>query len=508
MKLNAPKVRSLMEYLKQAEVEVLRVFMVSFDPAAMKVFVELIRDLKNLRELWLRSFGFESLAAELLLSLRELPRLESVELDGIPVSPENLPLLIAFLEAKPDLKSFYFDGNGQTGLPVESLYFRISQMRNLSVLQTWEFDGTHIQPYLAPALTHLPQLTKLVLQYGAFEGEAFGNLARCFSQLRNLQELHLEYNEFGVRGAEALAAVLPELKYLEYLNLSGNSIEDTGLRTLAHPLSSLPCLKTLYLTYNSLTANSAQDIEGLVRSSISLRELHIDENALQSLDFSCISATESLRKLNAAKCQLEDSAFLTFPSHSSIEHLILNKNKLRLQSTVEHLLHIPHLKTLSLASNALTHDSLAIHETSLEVIDLSGTDLTPGGIQAFRDLFLTSPSIKELHLNDLGLTSETLGYFMTAFEALTRLEKLSLGNNFLEDADSSVLANSLRNCLQLKELDLNMNHLTARGAENISKLAASIPGFEQLNLVQNQITETAHRSLLEIFPNVIFTSVN
>jgi Leucine-rich repeat (LRR) protein len=144
----------------------------------------------------------------------------------------------------------------------------------------------------------------------------------------------------------------------------------------------------------------------------------------------------------------------------------------------------------------------------LTCLDLSGTVLPEAGLAAIGGFIARNRQICEVSLNDLNLTLENSGQLMDALAQLDGMTKLNLGNNFLEDVGAEALAASLQHCFSLQELDLNMNQLTARGAEVICSLVSPLPRFELLTLAQNQIAESARRRLFELFPNLVLDSVN
>lgn len=517
MKLDTFKVKSLGQYLQDSEVEILRVHLVTFVGDGMRSFVQMIGQLLSLKEIWLRSLGFNALTLELLLSLQELPLLVSVELDGISMTPANMSQYCSFLASKRQLKCLYYDGNGQTDQSLEQFYSQLSSMKELEVLQTWEFDGIYTSTLLSNCLSSLTQLTKLVLQYGNFDSASFDTVTRSFIHLFNLRELHLEYNEFGPEGAESLAQVLPELKHLEYLNLSGNNIQNLGFMKLTPALEQMNLLKALYLTYNSLTSIICEPAVRLFGTLPLLEELHLDENALIELDLEqLVLRCPSLRKLNLSKCQLPLSPSATHPASCNLQELQISKNGLNSFKLLLQLSKWPSLKSLNLSSNSLTVDVGIIDEidrkpflmtNSLECLDLSGTDLSVEGIECLAHFLGASFQFKELNFSDLGLASETLTLLIRAIQPQSFLEKLCLGNNFLEDNDANSISNAMSSLVHLRELDLNMNMISAQGAEHLCQVAATLTEFQLLNLVQNPIVKTSQRSLLEQFPNVLFESV-
>lgn len=99
----------------------------------------------------------------------------------------------------------------------------------------------------------------------------------------SLRELNLADNKLGSRGATYLGSMLCQLTALISLDLSYNDLGDLGASGITQN-DNLIHLVHLSLGGNSLTDNAAADLVRSLRSSTSIRQLDLENNAFLAPD--------------------------------------------------------------------------------------------------------------------------------------------------------------------------------------------------------------------------------
>jgi len=219
------------------------------------------------------------------------------------------------------------------------------------------------------------------------------------------------------------------------------------------------------LTKLILASNKISTISPQVANLIALTTLDIHDNQLESLPEE-IGALTNLKKLNA--------------SHN------------RLTCLPDGLCQLKELRSLQLNNNSITHLNDNISElTMLVSLDLSTNQLTSlpvniGYLTQLSSLVLSSNKLESLPaemasmrgLTTLDLNKNKLKSVPDEMKDLSKLELLYLRNNQL------CRIPCLRNCVNIKELQLGSNQIQAVTQTDIE----NIPNVRILDLRENKIT--------------------
>lgn len=192
-------------------------------------------------------------------------------------------------------------------------------------------------------------------------------------------------------------APLSQMVYLDSLFASGNLLTDlTGLEN------------TTILKKASLRNNRLENVDQLAHSAETLREIHLDNNALTNL--SCLSACTEIVSFSANN-NLLDSILWAW-NWNKLTHLSVANNQIQLHAT-----HPPggHLKFLDLSQNDLCWFSDFKFASYGVTINLSDNRLTSVSLPEdsyYKQIFLHGNPLETLDImKDLSIGSLSVDYF-------------------------------------------------------------------------------------------------
>ena len=329
--------------------------------------------------------------------------------------------------------------------------------------------------------------TELYLTGCGIDDNTASLLAECLKQCTNVEILDLSCNIICDKGAISLAKNVKRFK-LTKLDLSLNRIGDVGARAVVMAVASA---KEFYLCSNSIT--NTNDI---------LQHVSGDDVDFHTLTFSGCrlggSGVESLlhylEEYSKALCELTTQ---TVQCYSDVHVLDISSNyischgaialssclkyfthleKLNISDNNIHrdganviadaLKHCTHLDELNISDNHIGDDGACVLASSLYscthcllMLDISNNRIRSGGVKSIADALKQCTHLKELNIshNTIGddgacILAGTFGHYAQS------LHKLFMSNNNIESKGCKAIAEALKQCVNLKDLDLSYNH--------------------------------------------------
>lgn len=330
----------------------------------------------------------------------------------------------------------------------------------------------------------------------SFSIDAAHVAAPILSSLKNqLKEVDLSDFVAGRSEADALDVMhifseALEGSVLRYLNLSDNALGEKGIRAFEKLLSSQTSLEELYLMNDGISEEAAKAVLELLPSTEKLRVLHFHNN--MTGDEGAISISEIV------KCSplLEDFR-CSSTRVGSDGGIALSKA----------LGECPNIKKLDLRDNMFGVEvgislskSLSIYENLVEVY-LSYLNLEDEGTIAVVDaLKSTAPSLEVLEMSGNDITAEAAPSLAACIAAKPLLTKLILSENELKDDGAILISKALEDAHdKLKEVDMSSNSLRRAGARTLAQSVLQKPEFKLLNINGNYISDEGIDELEEIF---------
>ncbi|GAQ91326.1 Ran GTPase-activating protein [Klebsormidium nitens] len=349
---------------------------------------------------------------------------------------------------------------------------------------------------LKPILTAEHSYTKVVLSNKSFNQEGAQVVAAALAASKaQLTEADLsdiiagQEEKEALRVLEIITGALIGSK-LQSLNLSDNALGEKGVRAAKAIFENQSSLQHLYFCNNGISPEAAAAIHELLAAPKELRTLHFYNN------MSGDDGAKILAKVVTAAPVLEDFRFSStrvgseggaalasaLLSGSSLQRLDLKDNGFGPEggmALAKALTAHPKLREAILSDLSLEDEgsvavakALASRCPDLEVLDLSGNDITPKAATAVAE----------------------------AIRGKQKLRKLNLADNDLRDRGAAVIAKVLEiGHESLEELDLTCNSLGHMGAVAAAKAVVSKPAFKLLSLNDNHISEKGLEELQDLF---------
>ncbi|MDP3561456.1 MAG: hypothetical protein Q8R83_04675 [Legionellaceae bacterium] len=316
----------------------------------------------------------------------------------------------------------------------------------------------------------------------------------CVTENSSLETLNLTNNGITSKGIEPLvAALIKDNSSLIHLDLEGNMLGDEGVEFLANLLEDPNCkIKTLVLAANDITPKGAKRLATALIKNTNLQTLNMLDNPIGSA-FSDLETRVSERSF-----ELIYNKPVIYNKPDNIEQ----KNSRNTNPNT-------HLLNLNAVQNS--HFALCRHVTPQDVegivqgvsanTELTALDIAHNRIHMNGEFASTFAAALNQHKNSLikleagdneigggsdnpnaGLGVEDL---MQALQNQTKLKKLHLNNNQLNDRDITLVADY---CVtgKLTEINIANNCITSESVDSLSKMLASLD-LRYLDLSSNNI---------------------
>ena len=281
-----------------------------------------------------------------------------------------------------------------------------------------------------------------------------------------LAVLKLGYNDLGDVGAHSIANALCietngnlEHRSLGVLDLSFNGIGDSGCESLAmKAIAGNYNLRTLFLTGNDIGEKGAISIAGALVHGCYLCRLHLTANKLGpegtkalATAVAEVDARLQLQQVGGPAAAAVLGAAIDNPNSQRMEHLFLGSTNM-------------------LSTGFYAIPSMLLSNTSLQVLCLTDNNIDDNDMAVLAQAFTQNKNIP--------------------------LESLLLSFNQITDAGVESLMNSIWGSPTLKEIKLDNNKVTDRGAQLCAVVCTSIK-LEKLDISFNAVTTVGIRAIMK-----------
>ncbi|XP_039846032.1 RAN GTPase-activating protein 1-like [Panicum virgatum] len=267
---------------------------------------------------------------------------------------------------------------------------------------------------------------------------------------------------------------------LRYLNISDNALGEKGVRAFSELLKSQDNLEELYVMNDGISEDAAKALSELIPSTEKLKVLHFHNN--MTGDEGAVYVAEMVKRspnLESFRCSAT-----RIGSDGGV-------------ALSEALGTCTHLKKLDLRDNLFGVDAgIALSKTLPKLPDLVELYLSDlnlenkGTLAIVNALKLSAPQLEVLELAGNEINAKAAPGIAECLTAMQSLKKLTLAENELKDAGAVIIAKSLEDGhTNLKELDVSTNMFQRAGARCFARAVANKPGFVQLNINGNFISD-------------------
>ncbi|KAJ7972795.1 RAN GTPase-activating protein 2 [Quillaja saponaria] len=280
---------------------------------------------------------------------------------------------------------------------------------------------------------------------------------------------------------------------LRYLNLSNNAMGEKGVRAFESLLKSQNNLEELYLMNDGISEEAAKAVCELIPSTERLRVLHFHNN--MTGDEGAIAISQIVKRSPA----LED--FRCSSTRVGADGGI---------ALAEALGTCTHLKKLDLRDNMFGLEAgVALSKSisafaDLREVYLSYLNLEDGGAEALATALKESaPSLEVLDMSGNDITAKGAASLAACISAKQFLTKLSLSENELKDEGAILICKALEQGHdQLSDIDLSTNLIRRAGARLLAQAVVQKPGLKLLNINGNFISDEGIDEVKNIFKNL------
>ena len=430
-----------------------------------------------------------------------------------------------------DFNTIDLSSRGLLDFDISSLTATLLLLKNLDKLRQFYLQANSIScngmTPLSSVLKRCSNLLVLNLSSNNIGGEGAQILADALAHCTNLLKLDVSSNNLGSNGAKAIARVLTGCTKMLELNISFNSIGCDGTEAIAQALHHCPVLQELDMSSNDLRVKGAKFLADALRYCRSVWSLHANSNDIG--DEGAIVLAEGLRccrslqvlKINSNNIGFEGACAIT----DSLEHcpfiymLDIGFNNIELELIESRcnvcfprsfqnlaMLNIANIQLNSLGAQSLARGmsgSLNIREfhvrensigddgakaitgilskcDSLEVLDVAQNGITAIGAIALASA-LKGKKVHELDFGKNGIGSKGALALSAILNSAT-LRRLKLDSCVIGPEGAVCLAQSLKHCSNLLELNIGGNSIESSGAIAIAECLSQCRNVQILNL--------------------------
>ena len=459
-----------------------------------------------------------------ITKLDEISGMGSIDFNTIDLSSKglldsdvsSLRATLLVLKNLGKLRQFYLQGNSISCNGMTPLSSVLKRCSNLLVLNLSSNNiGREGALILAGAFAHCTNLLKLDVSSNNLGSDGAKAIARVLTGCTKMLELNISFNSIGCDGTEAIAQALhhcPAMQGLDissnYLGVKGtkfiaeccrrflslyansNDIGDEGAIVLAEGLKRCSKLQVLKINRNDIGSEGARAIANSLKHCPFIHTLEIGFNNIEleligSRSYLC----SRLRELNFC-CNRYANGNVCFPR--SFQNLtLLNIANIQLNSLGAHSLargmsgslnirefHVPENRIGDDGAEAIT--GILSKCDHLEVLDVAQNGITAVGAIALASA-LRGKKVHELDFarNDIG--SQGVSALSDVLNSAT-IKRLKLNSCVVGPEGAVCLAQCLKHCSNLLELNISRNNIESRGAIAIAECLSQCRNLQILNL--------------------------
>ena len=296
---------------------------------------------------------------------------------------------------------------------------------------------------LSSCLKYFPHLEELDISSN--DTRAQGAIAIASSLSGHLHKLNISNNSISSSGAKAIADALKHCIHFEELNISGNNIEAQGAIAIASSLSGH--LHKLNISNNSISSSGAKAIADALKHCTHLEELNISVNNI---------GRHGANPIANAILHLAKSLLKLDISYNNIGYE-------GCKAISDVLSHCKHLEELNIRGNHIGGDGACVLASSLctfaqylHKLDISTNRIGSDGANAIADALKHCTHLEELAVSHNTLGNEGACILASTFNRYAQtLSKVNMSNNHIGNEGCKYITEALKQCVNLKELDLS-----------------------------------------------------
>ena len=389
----------------------------------------------------------------------EISSMGSCDFGTIDLSRKNLldsyvSLLAATLKLYncDKLLQFYLQGNSISCIGMTPLSTVLKRCSNLQVLDLSSNNiGGKGALILASALAHCTKLLKLDVSSNNLGSDGAKAIARVLTGCTKMVELNISFNSIGCDGTEAIAEALHHCLGLQKLNISSNDLGVKGAKFLANAIQCCGSILSLHANASDIGDEGAVLLAEGLKCCRSLQELKINRNYLKAVGAEAI--------VNV----LEHCHF--------VQILDIGYNSIELKNIVSKCYN---LQEVNFCCNRFAYDNIHFPEVfqNLTVLNVTNIQLRSHGAERLARGLNGSLNIREFCIRQSGIGDDGAQAIAGILSKCDSLQLLNVAENGITASGTIALASSLRG-KNVCNLDFSRNRIGSRGALALAEILNS-----------------------------------
>ena len=361
---------------------------------------------------------------------------------------------------------------------------------------------------LAPLMVKGAAYSSVKLSTNSFGIDAAYVAATAFANIaKTLKEVDLSDIMAGRPEAEGLEVmqIITKATFganLTTVDVSDNAFGEKGVRACTAMLQQQTAIESLSFINNGISEEAALALLELLASPQSLKKFHLGQNATGDAGTAHVAALLAMAPnienfmMYASRVTAVGAVMLAngLATGTSLKKIDLNDNSINEEGGIAlaaMLRNQPHVTHVNFEATFLGPDAagavasaLADGCPQLEYLNLSACDVAPEGVPS------GVPAVAK------------------AISAMKNLKVLNVAENEFGDFGVAQICVALKmSGCPLQELDVSNNELVHHGAVATARLAASRPGFTSLNLNENHLSDEGVEEVKSVLANAGLSSV-
>ena len=387
--------------------------------------------------------------------LDELSGMGSINFNTIDLSSKglldsdvsSLTATLLLLKNLGELRQFYLQGNSISYNGMTPLSSVLKKCSNLLVLNLSSNNiGGEGALILAGALAHCTKLLKLDVSSNNLGSNGAKAIARVLTGCPKMLELNISFNSIGCDGTEAIAQALRHCPALYELDISSNSLGVIGAKYLADVIQCCRFFWSLYANSNDIGDEGAIVLAEGLKRCCKLQVLKINSNDIGS---------------EGACAILEDCRF--------IDTLDIGFNNIELELIESRSYLCSRLRELNLCCNIFGNGNVCFLRSfqNLTLLNIANIQLNSLGAQSLARGISGSLNIREFHVRENSIGDDGAKAITGILSKCDSLEVLDVAHNNITAVGASALARALRS-KKVSVLDFSKNAIGSKGASDLS----------------------------------------
>ena len=361
---------------------------------------------------------------------------------------------------------------------------------------------------LSSGIEHNPKLFVIDLTSCDIGDDGAISLSNSLFKNLEIKEITLEDNKIGEKGTKAISDKLLGKTSLKLLNLSHNKINSKGGFYIGQGLIDAQGIQNLFLGYNQIEDEGCEFISKGLEKNNSLVKLNLENNNISNKGINSISKflknNENLMEINLSGNKITEIDSDFYELFNWLKVIKLSDNPLN-QSGIVRLFQGSEynrlFKSLKFKYNPEDEYHFKCFNINIKNVDLSFNRSI--NINLMKHI-LSLKYLSHLNLQMNNITDDDLSKLVKLIkENNTPIKDLKLKNNEITAEGSKYISDLIKNCINLKILDLSYNDLKSAGVINICKaiISSEYNSLEQLILNGNKCNDYCSDDIFNMLIN-------